>query len=153
MRCATHSKRWQPGSRSTLPSSLGSYAIDSASSTAFIYYADLNGDGLKEKIRYFLSGTTLRQGVIKPSGSPLVYNPANEKIADMIHGIVKNSGPIFTYYDTNYDGTTAPLATPVNLLNIRLVKITVKVDVDPRKPPGPAQFTTQVSIRNLKDNY
>jgi hypothetical protein len=140
--------------RSASPSSLGTYAIDSASSTSFSFYSDIDDDGLKEKIRYFLSGAILHEGIIKPSSNPLAYNTANEKINDLIRGIINNaSSSRFSYYDENYDGSTAPLSSPINILSIRLFKVQIGIDLDPRRPPGPVGFTTQVSIRNLKDNY
>jgi|WetSurMetagenome_2_1015567.scaffolds.fasta_scaffold02060_12 type II secretory pathway pseudopilin PulG len=140
--------------RSASPSSLGAYTIYGASSTSFSFYSDVDNDGIRERVRYFLSGNTLREGVIKPSGNPLVYNTANEKITYLVHNIINNaSSSRFSYYDENYDGTTASLATPIDILKIRLFKIKIKVDSDPSRPPGPVEFTTQVSIRNLKDNY
>lgn len=138
--------------RSASPSSIGAYPIEAASSTAFIYYSDIDDDGLKERIRFFLSGHLLKEGIIKPSGNPLTYNPANEKINDLVHGLGNGADPIFSYFDKNYDGATAPLPAPVSLLDIRLVKINFIIDADPLRDPGPAAFTTQVSIRNLKDN-
>ena len=46
----------------------------------------LDDDGLKEKIRYYLTGTTLKKGVIKPTGSPPVYLSANEScLAHLVH--------------------------------------------------------------------
>ena len=105
---------------------------------------------MKEKVRYFLAGTTLQKGVIKPTGSPLIYNSINEKISTFVNNVISTS--IFDYYDENYDGTTAPLSFPVNVSDIRLVKITVMVEQDPNRSPTPMVFSTQVSIRNLKDN-
>jgi type II secretory pathway pseudopilin PulG len=136
--------------RSASPSSLGAYPIFSASSTAFIFYSDADLDGLKERIRYFLSGNILKKGILIPVGNPLVYSDANEKISPFILGVASSS--VFSYYDGNYDGTTAPLLAPVNLLSVRLVKINVVIDKDPAKPPAEMEFTAQVSIRNLKDN-
>ncbi|NTW91770.1 MAG: prepilin-type N-terminal cleavage/methylation domain-containing protein, partial [Erysipelotrichaceae bacterium] len=45
--------------RSASPSSLGSYPIQSTEANKFIFFADINEDGLKEKVRYELSGDTL----------------------------------------------------------------------------------------------
>lgn len=139
--------------RSASLSSSGAYAIDTASSTSFAYYSDIDNDGLKEKIRYFLVGKTLKIGVIKPAGSPPVYNSGNEKISILINDVVNSGGqPIFSYYDNTYAGSSTPLAIPVNIPAVRLIKINVLVDHDPVKPPAPAIFSTQISIRNLKDN-
>ncbi len=128
----------------------GSYVIALANSTAFTFYSDIDDDGLKEKVRYFLNGTTLQKGVIKPSGSPLTYNPTSETISTLVSNITNNS--IFNYYDKNYDGTTAALGTPVNIPLVRLIKVTIQIDKDPNKAPNAMTFSTQISIRNLKDN-
>ena len=128
----------------------GSYTISQATASSFTFYSDIDDDGLKEKVRYFLTGTTLQKGVIKPTGSPLAYNPANEIISNLVAD--ETSASIFSYYNENYDGTTAALSFPVNIADIRLVKITLTIDKDGSRPPTPITFSTQVSIRNLKDN-
>ena len=135
--------------RTASVSSNGAYPIDQATVSSFTFFSDINNDNLREKIRYFLSGSTLQKGVIQPTGNPLVYNPANEKISILASGVTSLA---FGYYDKNYDGTTAALSFPINVPVVRLVKITVTIDQDPNRPPGPMTFTTQVSIRNLKDN-
>src|SRR4051812_13245134 len=63
--------------RKTSPSDLGAYPIALASSTGVIFYSDVNNDGLKDQVRYFLTGKTVKKGVTAPSGNPLTYNPAN----------------------------------------------------------------------------
>jgi prepilin-type N-terminal cleavage/methylation domain-containing protein len=138
--------------RSASVSSIGAYPIESASSTTFVFYSDINHDGLKERIRYFFSGNTLKQGILIPTGNPLTYNTANEKVAKLINNVLRTASSSFAYYGGNYDGTGTSLASPVNILSIRLVKITVLVDNDPTKSPSALIFTTQTSIRNLKDN-
>lgn len=79
----------------------------------------------------------------------------NETVSDQIQGVVNSATSIFQYYDSAYTGTassTAPLPQPVNNSVIRLIKLTIEVDRDTNKPPGPVQVVTQVSLRNLKDN-
>jgi prepilin-type N-terminal cleavage/methylation domain-containing protein len=138
--------------RSASPSSLGAYSIEQADNNNFTFFTDINNDGLKERIRYFLSGNILKKGVIIPSGNPLQYSSGNETITDIVFNLRNGVTPIFAYYDTNYNGSTAPLTVPVSIPSIRLVKITLVIDVDPNKPPLPITVTTEVSIRNLKDN-
>ena len=127
----------------------GSYAISIATGTSLTFYSDIYDDGLKEKIRYFLNGTTLQRGVIKPTGSPLGYT-GSEIITTLVSNVTNSS--IFNYYDKNYDGTTAALATPVDISAIRLIKMTITTDVNPVQAPSPITFSTQVMLRNLKDN-
>ena len=139
--------------RTASSSNLGTYTIATASPQTFIFYSDIDDDGLKERIRYFLDDTDLKKGVIKPSGNPLVYDPASEIIVSVLVQNVKNdSQNIFDYYDTNYDGTTDPLSEPINLISVRLVKITIIIDADENRAPVAKTFTSQVSLRNLKDN-
>ena len=56
------------------------------------------------------------------------------------------------FISSNYDGITDPLPSPIDTLNVRLIKINLIIDHDPVKSPPPFLMTTQVSIRNLKDN-
>lgn len=137
--------------RSASPSSAGAYALSQTATSSFAFYSNIDDDSLIERVRYFLSGSTLKKGIIKPSGSPLAYT-ASETISDLVHNIANGVAPIFNYYDTNYDGTSAPLSDPVSVSAARLVKITLTIDADPSKSPDAATFTTQISIRNLKDN-
>jgi prepilin-type N-terminal cleavage/methylation domain-containing protein len=138
--------------RSASISNNGAYPISQATDTSFMFYCDVDNDSLKERIRYFLDGVTLKKGTLKPSGSPLSYNPANEKITELVHYMANGATPIFSYYDENYDGTTSPLGTPINIAMIRLLKITLIIDSNSQRPPAPVTFITQVSMRNLKSN-
>ncbi len=138
--------------RSASPSSLGSYAVESTGANSFVFFADINGDGLKERVRYYLSGDILMKGIIIPSGSPMQYLSNTETTSEIVHGVVNGSTPIFTYYDSNYNGNTSPLVSPFSVQNVRLVKITLMVDENINKPPSSVMVTTQVVIRNIKDN-
>lgn len=138
--------------RTASPSSLGAYALVQTATSSFTFYSNIDNDSFKERVRYFVDGTTLKKGVIKPSGSPLTYNPANEVITELIHDVLSSATSTFSYYDENYDGTNQPLAEPINIAAVRLVKITIVIDKDPQSPPGPRTLTTQIQMRNLKDN-
>ncbi len=131
--------------RSTSLSSTGSFAIAEASSTSLTFYSDIDDDGTKERLRYFLQNSVLKRGVLVPTGNPLSYNPANETVTDLVRGVYATAAtPIFSYYDTNYDGQSAPLAQPVTTTQVRLIKISITV--------GNVTVTTQISLRNIKDN-
>src|SRR3989344_3583844 len=138
--------------RTASPSSLGAYALAQSAMSSFTFYSNVDDDSFKERVRYFLDGTTLKKGIIKPSGTPLTYNPADEAVSELIHCVANATTSIFSYYDKNYDGTNQALIEPIDIATVRLVKITIVIDKDPQTPPGPVTFTTQISIRNLKDN-
>jgi prepilin-type N-terminal cleavage/methylation domain-containing protein len=139
--------------RTMTRSANGAYPILSAATNTLTFYADTTGDTQAERVRYYLASSTLYRGVIKPSGSPAVYNPADEKTNILATGIGNStSTPVFEYYLGTHDGTTDAMTYPIVLTSIRLVKININIDSDPTKSPIPRLFTTKVSLRNLKDN-
>ena len=139
--------------RSTSPSSLGAYPILNAASSSLTFYSDIDDDGLKEKIRYFLQSGNFKRGVVKPSGSPLTYNDAGETLSTVTVNVTNStSTPVFEYFDENYTGTSSPLTYPMNILAIRLVRLTLIVEKDSNRLPIPFTISTQVMLRNLKDN-
>ena len=142
-----------PELRKASISSLGAFPIISVATSSISFFSDIDDDPLIEQVRYYKQGTTLVKGVINPAGSPLTYNPASEILTTVATEIANStSTPIFEYYDTNYDGTSAPLSSPINLISVRLIKVTVYIDNNPNKLPVPLIFTSQVTLRNLKDN-
>lgn len=136
--------------RTASPANTGAYTISQASSSSFTFYSDIDNDGIRERLRYFLSGTNLQRGLIEPSGSPLTYNSGNEVIKTVASNVT--NATIFEYYDKDYDGSTAALTSPISIPGVRLVKMTITVDKDINNPPEAMTFSTQVSMRNLKDN-
>lgn len=139
--------------RSASPSNNGSFAIIQTGTSSLSFYSDTDADGLKEQIRYFISTSTLKKGSIKPTGSPLTYNSANEVFTTLAFNI-KNatSTALFEYYNSSYTGTSSPLTQPVTASNVRLIKINLMIDADPNKAPIIRTYTSQVNLRNLKDN-
>lgn len=139
--------------RGAVPSDNGSYAIETAGTSSFVFYGNIDSDSKIERVRYFLDGENFKKGVIEPDGDPLSYNLNNEQIAQVVHNVLPSN--IFEYYGSEYDGTasTSALSFPVNPNNIRLIKIKLQIDNDPNSDPGPITIETSASIRNLKDNY
>jgi len=138
--------------RTASPSSIGAYPIAEATSSSLTFYSNIGNDTLKERIRYFLDDAILKRGVIRPTGSPLAYNETDEILVELVHSVTNGVTPVFTYYDSNYDGTTLPLGTPISIPLVRLIKVTLSIDPNPLQPPGAITLTTQISLRNLKDN-
>lgn len=130
----------------------GSYAIAQAAEASFIFYTDQRGNGVKDRIRYFLDGSTLKKGVIVPSGSPLSYDAGNETTQEIVHNVANGTQPVFQYYDSLYNGTTPPLSFPVSAMSVRLVNVTLIIDQNPQKLPEAFTLNTRVTLRNLKDN-
>ncbi|MFA6601289.1 MAG: hypothetical protein WCT02_00275 [Candidatus Paceibacterota bacterium] len=135
------------------PGANGAYALINAGSTTLSFFSDANNDGLIEKITYTLMGTTLYRATINPTGNPVVYNLASQATTTLLERVVNGiTLPVFQYFDTNYSGTTSPMVYPISNNKVRLVKINVKIDLDPLNAPAPIIYSVQGSIRNLKSN-
>ncbi|MCC6290704.1 type II secretion system protein [Candidatus Nomurabacteria bacterium] len=138
--------------REAVPSEAGAYPITLADKDRLTFYSDVDHDGLHDRLRYFLATTTLMRGVLKPTGAPLVYVEGNEKISPVITNVVNPAAQIFSYYDQNYAGTSTALTLPLNIPDVRLVKVSLMIEADPNRSPAPVTYEGQVSIRSLKDN-
>ena len=141
--------------RTAAQSDVGVYPLEITASTSLAFYANIDKDAAKERVHYFLSGGDLWKSVVEPTGQPVTYatSTAQETLVLALRNIVTADAPqIFSYYDTNYMGTTTPLVQPVNVILIRLIGISITVDEDLALLPSPITVSSQVTIRNLKDN-
>ena len=114
----------------------------------FIFYSDIDKDGLKERIKYFIEKQYIKKGLNKTHWQSLSYNLANEKIHILINSVINTS--IFNYYDKNYDGNTTPLTEPINISAIRLVKINIITDENINRPPAPINFFNSSFFKKFK---
>ena len=139
--------------RELAPAETGSYPLEMANTTEIIFYSDVDNDNLSERVRYFLDGHALKRGLIKPTGQPYSYDLGAEKITTLANDMVNQL--VFSYYDRSYDGTasSSPLSSPVAVQNVRLIKVELLIEADPNRSPGPLYLTSQVALRNLKDNW
>jgi hypothetical protein len=94
-------------------------------------------------------------GVTDPTVTmPKSYPSADQQILTLARRIVNTSAePIFYYYDKNYAGgsTQVPLVTPANVADVRLMKIHLKINIDPNRAPDNIELQTFVEMRNLND--
>lgn len=93
-----------------------------------------------------VQGTTLKRGVVKPSGSPPQYLKQNESVS-IISQFVRNTPPIFGYYDKNGNQI---LEYPARLNDTKMMSIFLVINVDPNLPPEEYQLRSFVTLRNLK---
>ncbi len=138
--------------RSAGPSGLGAYPVDSASTSSFAFYSDINKNGTFEHVRYFLGTSTIQKGVITPLGNPLVYATSTEVITTAVNNLTYTSTtPLFAYYGPAYTGS-GPSLTSTDVTQVRIVQITFYADVNPGKAPQPLFFSDTVDLRNLRSN-
>jgi len=139
--------------RSMAQSANGAYPIDTAGTSTFIFYSDINKNGTAERVRYFLASSSIFKGVISPTGSPAVYPTSTEAVTDALDNVtVTTSTPLFVYYDSSYTGSQAPLVQPVTIASIRLVGISFTAITNASKANVPQFFSSLIDIRNLKSN-
>lgn len=131
----------------------GSYSLNQAGDSQIIFYsnADLTS-GVVNRIRYYLSNGTLYKGVIRPSGSPLTYNPADEAVKVVETNLANNGTPVFYYYDGDYSGNQNPLSQPVNVTQVKFVKINLMISDQIGKVATTSVISAGAAIRNLKTN-
>ncbi|MBI5222219.1 MAG: type II secretion system protein [Candidatus Magasanikbacteria bacterium] len=134
-------------------SSIGGYPIVTAGDYTFTVYANVDDDSLREKVRFWLDGTTLKKGVIKPSGNPLSYSGA-EDVVELAHSVVNfsESEPVFLYYDENYTGVEDALIQPVETVDVRVARVQLELEQDPTESPAPFHVESVAQVRNLKGN-
>lgn len=140
-----------PELRAMRQSDVGNYPIELADQSDLTFYSDIDKDSLSERVRYFVSGTILKKGVITPTGSPLQYEIGNEIVSDVISGLATSS--VFSYFDSAYTGTGTPMVLPINIPDVRMIKTTLTIDKNPQVEPGPFTLSRQVTIRNLRSNF
>lgn len=132
----------------------GSYPIGLANDSEIIFYSRYgqNSDAVA-KIRYFVATSTLYKSLTTPTENPATYPASNEKIYTVQKNLASSTAKIFYYYDGDYDGSTAPLSQPVNVNDIKFVRIELNIlKMDSRNATTTFQVGAGASIRNLKNN-
>jgi prepilin-type N-terminal cleavage/methylation domain-containing protein len=133
----------------------GSYPLGQAGNSQIVLYSTYGSGASSQsnRIRYYVSGTTLYRGVTTQSGNPPAYNPASEVSRAVITKLSNASAPVFYYYDSNYTGTSTPLTQPINVNNVKFVAINLVLpNQDARDATTTFTASAGGTIRNLKTN-
>lgn len=136
-------------------SDAGSYPVVSADSNDLVIYSDYNKDGKTERLHIYLTNNKVYMGVRNPAGSfPVTYAAGDEETFQLADHIINGAGDaMFSYYNSGYPADTVnnPAPTPADVSEIRLVKIFLKINIDPNRAPDNIQQETFVELRNLND--
>lgn len=126
----------------------GTYPLASAATSSITFYADTDADASVERVRLYLSGTTLYRGVTNASGNPPSYAGQAEAI-ETIATYVKNaqSVPLFRYYDE--DGTE--VASGTDIARIRQITVRLDVDINPQRAPNILRLEGASTLRNIRN--
>jgi prepilin-type N-terminal cleavage/methylation domain-containing protein len=133
----------------------GDYPIEEADDFDLTIYTDIDDDGVTERVHYFLdlATDTFKRGVTEPNATiPVTYNNGDTTVTTLAQFITNESTePVFSYYNDDYPGDTVnnPLATPASLGSIQLVKVWLKVNIDPVHAPENINVESFVDLRNL----
>lgn len=141
--------------RSVRQADNGDYPIESGSDFDLKVYLDIDKDGVTERVHYFLDQTAdeLRVGVTNPSGAvPVTYPAADDSVSVLTSYVVNEStDPVFYYYNENYPGDTVnnPLAAPVQIDQVRLIRVHLYVNINPIHAPDNINIESFADLRNL----
>ncbi len=132
----------------------GSYPLDTAEELELIFYANVDDDEKREKVKYELADEVFYRSVVEADDNqPPQYPAFINDDREVVSRNVVNTGYVFRYFDNSYNGETAPLTAPFELSEVSLVQIRLLVDYDPDRTPDPLEIETNISLRNLKYQY
>ena len=84
----------------------------------------------------------------------MTYPGIDESVKIIANDIVNSpSDPVFFYYNKNYPGDLSnnPLATPISVVDVRLIKIHLMINIDPRRAPNNVNLESFAQLRNIND--
>ncbi len=134
----------------------GDYPLELGDDFELKAYVDIDADGVTERVHYWLdSGTDqLKRGVTEPSSAtPPTYAASDDSVTILANYIVNEATePLFYYYNENYPGDTInnPLTTLVEVDDVRLVRVLLRMNIDPVRAPNNINVETFVDLRNLE---
>lgn len=123
--------------------------VDIATSTITLY-SDTDYDGTVERVRYFLSGTSVQKGIIEPTATSS-YPTNTETVETIVSEVanVTNGVPLFRYYSA----TSTEITTSSRMLDVRRVEVQFVGFSQFRSEQSEVAIRSSASIRNLKDVY
>lgn len=134
----------------------GDYPIESGTDDDLQVYIDIDGDGVTERVHYYLLNGSFYRGVTEPSATLPISYPAGDQTTSLLAEYISNTpaDPVFYYYNDDYPSDLAnnPLSTPVSIHQVRLIKVHLLVNIDPIRAPNNINVESFAELRNL-NNY
>lgn len=125
----------------------GAYPIISIADNSISFYADIDADPVAERVRYFIEGNELKQGVIDPIGDPPNYAVA--ETVTIVAYFIRNISQGVTAF-RYYDAAGAQIADMNDITDVRFVRIDTVVNVSPDKLPNELTMRSSATFRNLR---
>lgn len=133
----------------------GDYPLEAGDDFDLVAYIDIDGDGVTERVHYFLESGQFKRGVREPSATqPVTYASGDGTVTVLASDIANEIGePVFSYYNEDYPGDTVnnPLGTPIAVRDARLAKVRLVINIDPNNAPDDTNIESFVEFRNLND--
>ncbi len=126
----------------------GAYPIISLANNEIRFYAHVNEQSpYVQKVRFYVSTTSLMQAITEPSGDPPAYGATEtvSKLADYVRNIALATST-FTYYDEN----GARMTDLTRIGSVRFVTMNVIVDVNVNDQPTQLVLRSSTALRNLR---
>lgn len=131
----------------------GDYPLESGEDFDLEAYADVDDDGVTERVHYYLDGTDFMRGVTEPAATvPVTYPSGDQTVTTLVSEVANETDePVFEYYDENYPGDMVnnPLSVPVAISDVRLVKVRIVINIDPRRAPEDTNIESMAELRNI----
>jgi len=129
----------------------GTTSIDTAGTNNLTLYGYfVPQDVTVDKIRYFVSGTALKVGVTKPTGTApnYTYPAGNEVVTVITNNLTTSPNPIFTYFDDSGN------QLPNGFANSQIKQIGIYLSYNPSPHYLHINISTgtRVTLRNMKTN-
>ncbi len=134
----------------------GDYPVESGDDFDIQVYLDIDNDGMTERVHYWLDAVNdrLMRGVREPSATNPPTYAAGDGTTSVIADYIVNEAaqPIFYFYNENYPGDTVnnPIVTPIAVEDVRLVRVLLRVNIDPIRAPNNINVESFVDLRNLE---
>jgi prepilin-type N-terminal cleavage/methylation domain-containing protein len=131
--------------RQAQETTVGGGALEVATPTKCSFYADMDRDGLPERISYYVDGTDLFRAVGMPTNQVSPYGYVDGP-AKRVVNLTTSSAVVFTYYDNGAPDTvvSSPIPSKVCAVGIRL-----SASRPAQNGQVEVEFTTRVKIRAL----
>lgn len=123
----------------------GSYVIYNAQDNEFSFFSDIDRDLAIEKVRYFSDGTNFKKGIIEPTVTDGIADYSGEEEISILSQYVRNAPSVFRYFDANGE----ELFNPDRRKNVKLMEVSLVINIDPNRAPNDFELKSDVYIRNL----
>lgn len=133
----------------------GAFPLKSADDNDLVLFSDYDSDGITERLHFYKDSAYVKMGVTDPIGTmPKTYPSGDDQVVELANNVVNDSStPIFYYYNRDYPGDQVnnPMVTPSDVSSVRMVRVYLKVNIDPLRAPENIEMQSFVAIRNLND--